>query len=214
MSAGGIAGETTWRDITIAWASPSQLHDFTEADAAAMGQRERLRELSGSRAQAFLAGRALMRALVRRITGTHDVVISSRCARCGADHGRPRADGVLLSVSHAEGLVVVAVAPAAVGTAASLGVDVEQASAAGRVDELRTMFPDGAAPDLAGWTRIEAAVKADGRGFETEPSEVLLRLRENTDPCVWSAALPSRAATIDVTTLVGPPGYVLSVARG
>lgn len=206
-------GEVTWRDVTVVWARPSDLHGFTEADAAAMGQAQvdRFRQLAGSRAQGFLAGRALIRELVRRIRGSDEVRLSSRCARCGADHGRPRSAGVSLSVSHAEDLVVVA----ATAGSTLLGVDVEQAAADGRLDGLGRLFPDGSAPDLAAWTRIEAAVKADGRGFEIEPSEVLLGpSSDGVEPRVWSAALPGRLEPLEVTTLVGPPGYVLSVAVG
>lgn len=206
-------GEITWRDVTVVWARPSDLQGFTETDIAAMGQGQvaRLRQLSGSRAQGFLAGRALIRALVRRIRGSDEVLLSSRCARCGADHGRPRSADVSLSVSHAEDLVVVAATAGSV----LLGVDVEETASADRLDGLGPMFPDGGAPDLAAWTRIEAAVKADGRGFEIDPSEVLLHPRaDDADPCVWSAVLPGSASPLEVTTLVGPPGYVLSVAVG
>lgn len=206
-------GEVTWRDVTVVWARPSDLQGFTETDVAGMGQGQfdRFRQLTGSRAQGFLAGRALIRELVRRIRHSDEVRLSSRCARCGADHGRPRSAGVSLSVSHAEGLVVVA------ATAGSilLGVDVERVAADTRLDGLRPMFPDGRAPDLAAWTRIESAVKADGRGFEIEPSDVLLQASDHdADPRVWSALLPGRLKPLDVTTLVGPPGYVLSVAVG
>ncbi len=206
-------GEITWRDVTVVWARPSDLQGFTESDAAAMGQGQidRFRELTGSRAQGFLAGRALIRELVRRLHGSDEVRLSSRCARCGADHGRPRSAGVSLSVSHAEDLVVVA----ATAGSTLLGVDVEQATADGRLDGLGPLFPDGSAPDLAAWTRIEAAVKADGRGFEIEPSEVLLQPRsDGVEPRVWSATLPGRREPLEVTTLIGPPGYVLSVAVG
>lgn len=206
-------GEITWRDVTVVWARPSDLQGFDETDVAAMGPRQvdRLRRLSGSRAQGFLAGRALIRALVRRITGSDAVLVSSRCARCGADHGRPRSAGVSLSVSHAEDLVVVAATAGSI----PLGIDVEEAAAAGRLAELASMFPDGSAPDLAAWTRIEAVVKADGRGFEIDPSDVLLQARaDGADPCVWSAALPGRPSPLEVMTLVGPPGYMLSVAVG
>ncbi|MDN3443250.1 hypothetical protein [Microbacterium sp. APC 3901] len=206
-------GEITWRDVIVVWARPSDLQGFTETDVVAMGQRQvdRFRELTGSRAQGFLAGRALIRDLVGRIRGFDEIRLSSRCARCGADHGPPRSAGVSLSVSHAEDLVVVA----ATAGSALLGVDIEQAAADGRLDGLGRLFPDGSAPDLAAWTRIEAAVKADGRGFEIEPSEVLLHPQTGgEDPRVWSATLPGRLEPLEVTTLVGPPGHVLSVAVG
>lgn len=206
-------GEITWRDVSVVWARPSELQGFTETDAAAMGQGQvdRFRQLTGSRAQGFLAGRALIRELVRRIRGFDEIRLSSRCVRCGADHGRPRSAGVSLSVSHAEDLVVVA----ATARSTLLGVDVEQGTADGRLDGLGRLFPDGSAPDLAAWTRIEAAVKADGRGFEIEPSEVLLQSSpDGSEPRAWSAVLPGRPSPLEVTTLVGPPGHVLSVAVG
>lgn len=206
-------GETTWRDVTVVWTRASDVQGFTEADAAAMGreQLDRLRQLRGRRAQAFLAGRSLIRTLVSRISGSGDVRLTSRCARCGEPHGRPRADGVSLSVSHAEDLVVVA----ATAGANPLGVDIEAEAASRRLLESGPMFADGVAPDLAGWTRIEAAVKADGRGFEIDPSEVILQQSaDHAHPCVWSAGLPGRPRPLEVATLVGPPGYVLSVAVG
>lgn len=211
MRADGVPGETAWCDVTVAWAPPAELRGFTQDDLAAMGQSQldRFRRLSGDRAEAFMAGRALIRRLARRIGGSDDVVVSSRCDNCGADHGRPRCEGVSLSVSHAPGLVVVAAAP----TSVRLGVDVEATIAAGRADELGLLFPDGSAPDLAAWTRIEAAVKADGRGFEIDPWDVLLKRRPGTDPSTWTAALPGRRTAVEVATLVGPPGYVMSVAR-
>ena len=206
-------GRTTWREVTVAWAKHSDQHGFTDADAAAMGQRQldRLHQLSGDRAQGFLAGRALIRTLVQGIRGPGEVLIDSRCDRCGGDHGRPRTAGVSLSVSHAGDLVVVAAAAGIVG----LGVDVEAETAAGRVGEVGSLFRGGAAPDLAGWTRLEAVVKADGRGFEVDPGAVIVH-EGPTDahPPVWSAALPGRLTRIEVATLTGPPGHVLSVAVG
>ncbi|KQQ65265.1 4'-phosphopantetheinyl transferase family protein [Microbacterium sp. Leaf320] len=206
-------GQITWREVSVAWAQASELAGFTEADVAAMGQGQldRLRQLSGDRARGFLAGRALIRALVQRIRGGDAVLLDSRCDRCGGDHGRPRSAGVSLSVSHAGDLVVVAAAAGII----RLGVDVEPEGAAGRVNEVGSLFPDGASPDIAGWTRIEAAVKADGRGFEVDPSAVML-LEGSPDihPRVWSAVLPGGPARIEVATLAGPPGYVLSAAVG
>ncbi|MCS3442279.1 4'-phosphopantetheinyl transferase family protein [Microbacterium phyllosphaerae] len=206
-------GQITWREVTVAWARPSEQHEFTAADVAAMGQGQldRFRELSGDRARGFLAGRALVRTLVQSIRGSGEVLIDSRCDRCGGEHGRPRTAEVSLSVSHAGDLVVVAATAGVV----SLGVDVEAEVAAGRVSELGSLFPERGAPDLAGWTRVEAAVKADGRGFEIDPSAVVLHDGpRDVHPRVWSAVLPGRATPIDVVTVSGPPGHVLSVALG
>lgn len=206
-------GEITWRHVTVAWAHPSRLEGFTDADLTAMGQSQahRFHQLGGARAQAFLAGRALIREGVRRLTGADEVILDSRCDRCGAPHGRPKTAGVSLSVSHSDDLVVVAVAPGS----RSVGVDVEALASSGRVEEVASLFSHGPAPDLAGWTRIEAAVKADGRGFEVDPDAVVLHpLPGESDPRVWSAVLPGRPSALDVVTLAGPPGHVLSIAVG
>lgn len=206
-------GEITWRDATVAWAHPSEPDGFTELDLAAMGQPQvdRYHQLDGPRAQAFLAGRALIRDRVRRLTGVDEVILDSRCDRCGAPHGRPTTAGVSMSVSHSDGLVVVALRRGP-GT---VGVDVEPVASSARVAEAAALFADGLAPDLAGWTRIEAALKADGRGFAVDPDAVVLHPPSpDSDSPVWSAVLPERASAIDVVTLAGPPGHVLSIAIG
>lgn len=206
-------GEITWRDATVGWARPSELEGFTELDLAAMGeaQADRYRQLDGPRAKDFLAGRALIRDRVRRLTGVDEVMLDSRCNRCGAPHGRPRTAGVSMSVSHSDDLVVVAVRRGP----GSVGVDVEALASSTRVADVAPLFATGLAPDLAGWTRIEAAVKADGRGFEVDPGDVVLRPpSRDSDPAVWSAVLRGRHSPIDVVTLAGPPGYMLSVAVG
>lgn len=203
-------GELTWRGVTVAWTNPSQLPGIGETDVLAMGQsqHDRLLQLNGARRQGFLAGRALIRDLVGRYGEKSDVVVDSTCERCGAPHGRPRVAGFSLSVSHGDGLVAVAVGPASV----SLGVDIEAFAHTSRLAEIAPLFPAGA-PDLAAWTRIEAAVKADGRGFAVDPGEVDLRIRSDS-PEVWSAVLPGRSDPIDVVTLAGPSGHALSIAIG
>jgi len=206
-------GEITWRHVTVAWSHPTDLGGFTHADLVTMGptQLDRFHRLTGDRAQAFLAGRALIRDLVHRVRGRGDVVLDSRCERCGAHHGPPRTAGVSLSVSHADDLVAVAVTALPV----PLGVDVEAVTASARVTELQALFPNTAAPDLAGWTRIEAAVKADGRGLAVAPDAVALGPGpRSAGPVVWSAVLPGRPAPLEVVTLPGPPTHVLSVALG
>ena len=207
-------GEITWRGVTIAWAHPSEQATFFEADVARMGaaQLERYRRAPAHRAQSFLAGRALIRDLVVRLGGGSIVSIDSVCARCGEDHVAPRTPGFLLSVSHAQDLVVVAAAPtAAVG---ALGVDVEAWSDQSRATELAPLFAPAESPGLDGWTRIEAAVKADGRGIRIDPGDVQLRAEEKaTGVPEWFARLPGRERMLRVATLPGPPGFVLSAAR-
>ncbi|MEV8251705.1 4-phosphopantetheinyl transferase [Microbacterium sp. NPDC076768] len=208
-----ISGGITWCGVTIAWARPDDLRDFGEADLAALGasQLDRYRQLSGHRSAGFLAGRALIRDLVWQVRGHGAVTIDSQCMRCGDAHAAPRVQGVAVSVSHADDLVVVAVST----EATAVGVDVEADSAAPRIADLAPMFAQGGLPDLAGWTRIEAVVKADGRGIEVEPSTVQFSLDPPgvADDATWMARLPGSPATLRVVTLAGPSGYTLSVAR-
>jgi 4'-phosphopantetheinyl transferase len=116
------------------------------------------------------AGRAALRALAAEIVGADpaDVTVRARCATCGGAHGRPvlggsRAlDGLHASVAHAGALVVVAVS-----ADGPIGVDAEPRD---REAPLGTT--------LAEWVRIEAVLKADGRGLAVDPS----RVRTAADP--------------------------------
>lgn len=206
-------GEDAWRGATIVWARVAELRAFTAVDLAEMGesQRVRLGQLSGARAAAFLAGRALIREVVLRLGGGPRIPLDSRCERCGQDHSVPRTPGFTLSVSHADGLVAVA---ASRGTDA-LGIDLESDGAASRVAQLGPIFAPADPPDLAAWTRIEAAIKADGRGVGIDPATVRLRdAAPNGGAPQWSVVLPGSSSTLHVTTLPGPDGHTLSIARG
>ncbi|WP_091230393.1 hypothetical protein [Microbacterium sp. 3J1] len=211
-------GRASWHGATVVWAPAERPRGFTDGDLAAMGtgQSHRLAELSGARADAFVAGRALIRGLVREVSGRSEVSIDSRCERCGRHHAAPRADGVSLSVSHTEGLVVAAAAP----WPASVGVDIEPSSSAARVAELASLFAPAAAPDLAGWTRLEAALKADGRGLDVDLGTVRMLPAPGPDSgpgsrsAPWSVLLPGRASAITAATVAGPVGHTLSVALG
>lgn len=98
-------------------------------------------------------------------------VVVRRCARCGsATHGRPLVVGGrhVVSVSYTDRWVVAAVAPSSFATA--LGVDaVTVTSAPVGVDRVLA-----AGADHRGWARVEAALKADGRGLAVEPAHVTI----------------------------------------
>ncbi|QIS41110.1 4-phosphopantetheinyl transferase [Clavibacter capsici] len=110
------------------------------------------------------AGRDALRALAAELVGADpaDVTVRARCATCGGAHGRPvlggsRAlDALHASVTHAGDAVVVAVS-----ADGPIGIDAEPR---GRET------PPGMA--LADWVRIEAVLKADGRGLRVEPTRV------------------------------------------
>ncbi|MGJ4845295.1 4'-phosphopantetheinyl transferase family protein [Leifsonia sp. Le1] len=113
-------------------------------------------------------GRAMLRELVAELAAVpaDDVRIAARCPDCGGEHGRPvvmapdAATGVRVSLAHA-GDVTVAAALAG----GSVGVDAEPSTA----PETPTT---AAATDLRQWTRIEAVLKADGRGLRVDPAAV------------------------------------------
>ncbi|MDR6866979.1 4'-phosphopantetheinyl transferase [Microbacterium resistens] len=180
------------------------------------------------RAAGRTSGRMLLRLLVEAVAPGSDPLIERRCPRCGAeDHGRLHAPHapVVLSASHAEGLVVVAAVH--IDDAATVGVDVEALTGRSPLDELAPLFAPASPPTVAGWTRIEAVLKADGRGLRVAPGDVRFA------PGLHDARLPSPLhgpggskaedvgtllATVpggglfEVVTLDAIPGTALSIA--
>lgn len=139
-----------------------------------------------SRSDGFLLGRLLVHELVAARTG-HRLPIRATCAVCGEEHGAPTVDGVGVSIAHADALTV-----AAVGST-RVGIDVERSDA---------RIPTDFAANVRDWTRLEAVLKADGRGFDADPARV--RTQRGT------ATLDGvRYALRTVRTL---PGFVTSVA--
>ncbi len=151
------------------------------------------------------------------------VTITRRCSTCGADgHGRPIVIGadVAVSVAYAGAAVAVAVAPAA--EAAAIGVDLERVPAVGRhvpLAELGPLFAPRAAPSVEGWTLLEAALKADGRGLRVELADCIIerapagasRADEN-GATEYAISIPERDRPIEAAVLRGPEGFVLSAA--
>jgi 4'-phosphopantetheinyl transferase len=197
--------------VRVAWTRAEAPDAAARATLAGLGrsQFDRWLALDGVRADAFATGRLLLTRLAARLAPGAPIAIASVCPVCGEDHGPPRALGapLALSVGYSGDLVVVGVAPSS--AARSIGVDLEPDAPLAGLDRL---FPDGA-PDAAGWTRIEAVLKADGRGLRVAPDE----LRIGTEPGrvlphARQALVPSRAEPVEVTTVPGPAGHVLSVA--
>jgi len=147
------------------------------------------------------AGRDALRALAAELAGGDpaDVTVRARCVDCGGPHGRPvlggsRAlDGLHASVAHAGDVVVVAV-----GADGPIGIDAEPR---GRE------APPGTT--LAEWVRIEAVLKADGRGLRVDPSRV--RFEDNAHGSVaWIDGEPARYRVVAVGLA---PDLVAAVAR-
>ena len=109
------------------------------------------------------ARRAVSRRLLAQVLP--EARFLSRCPACGGDHGRVHVEktDAAVSVSYAPGWSVVAMAPGR----ARLGVDAAPRGAHG----LERVLTDGTA-DAAAWTRVEAVLKADGRGLAVDPARV------------------------------------------
>ncbi|PPF69975.1 4-phosphopantetheinyl transferase [Clavibacter michiganensis] len=154
-------------------------------------------DASADRAARTAAGRDALRALAAELVGADaaDVTVRARCATCGGQHGRPvlggsRAlDALHASVAHAGDAVVVAVSGHG-----PIGIDAEQR---GRE------APPGTT--LAQWVRIEAVLKADGRGLRVDPALV----RFEADPTGMTARIDGEEARYRVRDLeLGAVGVV------
>ncbi|WP_150958688.1 4'-phosphopantetheinyl transferase family protein [Microbacterium testaceum] len=171
--------------------------------------------------------RDVSRALLRELLP--DARFLSRCGACGGDHGRVHVEGAdaAVSVSYADGWAVVAVA----WGHGSIGVDAVSADAVGIERVLPSeadLRPAGAAASAQArmWARVEAVLKADGRGLAVDPRDVEVTL----DGAEWSARVRSslsggasaregggaegRDRMWRGWDLHGPDGVVLAVAAG
>lgn len=132
-----------------------------------------------------------------------DARFVSRCPSCGGDHGRVRVEGVdaAVSVSYVPGWAVVAVTDAY----GRIGIDGVPTDAGG----LDRVLPGGA--DARAWARVEAVLKADGRGLAVDPVQVAVHESANG----WRARV-DRDTTAQWLgwDLDGPPGVVVAVAVG
>lgn len=127
-------------------------------------ERQRLsRFRSAAAAQDFLVGTTLARFALGSWLGVAeaDVPLDRTCERCGGPHGRPRVAGANVSIAHADGTALVAVADAPVG------VDLEPFG--------RVVPDDSGATDLVDWVRKEAALKLTGDGLRLPMDEVKIR---------------------------------------
>ena len=172
----------------------------------------------GTREDVRATGHFMLASLVAELLGAdaRDVVIDARCPRCGLQHGRPRvmapaaAVGIGVSVSHTEGTTVVAAA-----RSRAVGVDAEpahlDAERAAAIHEIAGAAPDGAAP-VRHWTRVEAVLKADGRGLKVDPRGILFTAIGGSPLSARVADRPDEYALLDVdaagalcvTVAVGP----------
>ncbi len=144
----------------------------------------------------FLAGRMLLRELAAELTGLplECVTVTAACPDCGREHGQPRIDGLFVSLSHAGAVTV-----AAASVTAPVGIDIEPREVS--PERLGAIRDVAGGDDLAHWTRIEAVLKADGRGLRVDPRAVSI----DDDHATLDGA---RYALTDA----GDDRYVVSVA--
>ena len=169
---------------------------LSEADTIRAG------ELRGERGQQFFRGRAALAAALGEAAGGVLEASPARCPDCGRRHGGPElAEGRFASVSHAGDGSLAAVADVPVG------VDVEERGAAADIRPAMRL-PPGEDDALQHWTRVEAVLKADGRGLRIDPAAVeFSRL-----PTGGLRARVPGGAEFDVQDLAVPGDYVAAIA--
>jgi len=143
-------------------------------------ERDRLRALvQPTTARAYAVLHLLARDVLGRVVGCRpaEIVFDRTCARCGAQHGRPRVIGqphLHVSLSRTTDLVAVAVS-----TTAPVGIDVERVAGTRFAGfDAVAMHPSERSHDLddraraTSWVRKEAALKSLGAGFVVDPASL------------------------------------------
>lgn len=170
----------------------------------------------------FLTGRALIRGVAAAELGKdpRDIAIDSSCFDCGKPHGKPKIDGLEVSVSHSGSWVALAVTDVS-----PVGVDVEEVRDAEVDDLARIAFSPAelavfeAVPpsDRKGafftyWSRKEAVVKATGKGMSVPMSKLTLTAHDAQPRVVTSDAPEVDIAAVHMVDLNAGDGYRASVA--
>jgi 4'-phosphopantetheinyl transferase len=174
----------------LGWAFVSKGDDANppNLDILTPAERARFARSTPDLARRFLGGRDLLRRLVAESTGVpvRSVVISARCPDCGAEHGRPVVAGPIearyltVSLTYAAGTAF-----AVASHDRGIGVDAEPLDTSdSRIDAITTLTGATRSEALLHWTRVEAVLKADGRGLRLDPSVVSIHL---TDGTAWAS---------------------------
>lgn len=198
-------------ECEIWWATPS-----LAVPAGLLCARERARAAAFRQdidAARYRVGAAMVRHALGMRTGVEParVPVNRRCV-CGADHGKPHwaGSGVHVSVTHAGGLVALAVADVPVG------LDVEPRSAADRAWQSRSLVcgPTEQCREpghvLRTWVAKEAVLKCTGDGLRLP----MTRLRLSTAPPIRVQAWADHPELVPRLRLaeLAPADHVATVA--
>jgi 4'-phosphopantetheinyl transferase len=197
-----------WARCEIWWAAPTGHHAaWSVLDPAERCRCRRLQRAEDR--ERCVTARALLRHLLAGRTGVEpdDVVLDSRCVRCGRAHGKPRLlhplSPVAFNAAHAGRRVVVAITDGS-----PVGVDIEQVvmgdtALAHLSTEVLAPAELAAYRSLSGpgrrhamgvwWTRKESVLKAVGTGLTVPPSDIVV-----TDPTRTPEVLEAPAGWPDV----------------
>lgn len=209
--------------MRLAWAdaATTDLRFGTATQRLGAQQQRRLSVLRGGAADRFVVGRELLALVIDELAGeaafqgqppyARGVELTASCERCGGEHGALRVLGapVAVSVSYAGSMVAVAVALRT--EAVAVGVDIELEPSGGQgapLSSLAALFDPAPAPSTQGWTLLEAALKADGRGLAVDVGQC----RIESGVAGRSVSIPGQREPVPAETLPGPEGFVLSVA--
>ena len=151
----------------VGWATGPLVGERRTAALALLTPAEASRFESEREPERFLAGRMLLRELAAELIGLplESITVTAACPDCGREHGQPRVHGLFVSLSHA-GTATVAAASAET----PVGIDIEPRDASR--ERLAAIRDVAGGDDLVHWTRVEAVLKADGRGLRVDPRAV------------------------------------------
>lgn len=165
---------SAWHDSRVPlpefrWARVDDTADRADLAVLSAAERERYDSSTSSARAPFLAGRMLLRELAGDLTGITPgaVDLVAVCPDCGGPHGQPVVVGSRLQVSLTHGPGVVA---AAASWGAPIGIDLEPRTADPGV--LAALGTVTGTASVEHWSRVEAVLKADGRGLRVDPSRV------------------------------------------
>ncbi|MFI5086162.1 MAG: 4'-phosphopantetheinyl transferase family protein [Actinomycetales bacterium] len=172
--------------------------------------------------EAYAGAHVLFRLMAARWLGAGrpaELEVQRTCRTCGGPHGKPRIDGVELSLSRSADTVMIAAAP----PGCAVGADLEQVP--GRLFagfDAYALAPaereSAAGPDVAGrirlWVAKEAALKATGHGVALDPHTLSILMADTAAP--WSAVVRCAATEdldgMNIAWTPAPEGYVAALA--